>query len=60
MRLVGLVIDADDHQEVGRALGHRDALLLDLLRQARDRLLDLVLDLDLGDVRIDALVEHGA
>ena len=51
-------IDADDHQQVGRALGDRDALLLDLLRQARDRGLDLVLDLDLRDVRIDALVER--
>ena len=57
--LVGFVIDADDHQEVGRALGHRHALLLHLLRQSRDRLLDLVLDLDLRDVGIDALVEHG-
>ncbi len=57
--LVGLVINADDHQEVGRPFGHGHALLLNLLREPRDRLLHFVLDLDLGDVRIDALVEHG-
>ena len=50
----------DDQQQVGRALGDRDALLLHLLRQPRDRLLDLVLDLDLGDVGIDALFEDCA
>ena len=56
--LVGLVVDRDDQQEVGVRLGHPDALLLDLLRQARHRLLDLVLDLDLGDVGVGALGEH--
>ena len=58
--LVGLVVDADDQQEVGRALGDPDALLLDLLRKARDRGLDRVLDLDLGDVGIGALFEDDA
>ena len=55
--LVGGVVDRDDQQEVGVGLGDPDALLLDLLRQARDRLLDLVLDLDLGDVGVGALRE---
>jgi hypothetical protein len=58
--LVGLVIDADDEQVVRVGLADDEALLLDLLRQAADRLLDLVLDLDLRDVGIGALGEgHG-
>ena len=60
VRWFGLVVDRDDQQEVGVGLGDQDALLLHLLRQPRDRLLDLVLDLDLGDVRVGALVEGDA
>ena len=56
--LVGRIVDADDHQEVGRALRHCHALLLNNLRQAGDRRLDLILDLHLSDVGRDGLVEH--
>ncbi len=55
--LVGLVIDADDQQEVGRGLGDSHALLLDLLRQAREGRLHRILDLHLGDVGVGALLE---
>ncbi len=57
--LVRRIIDADNHQEVWRALGDRDALLLNRLREPGHRRLNLILDLDLRDVGIDALVEHG-
>ena len=56
-RLVGLVVDRDDHQEVRLRLGDDDALLLHGVRQARHRLLHLVLDLDLRDVGVRALLE---
>ena len=50
----------DHHQEVGRGLGHPDALLLYFLGQHGGSQLQLVLHLDLGDIRIDTLVEgHG-
>ena len=58
MRWSVVVVDRDDQQEVGVGLGHADALLLHLLRQPRDRLLDLVLHLHLGDVGIGALGER--
>ena len=57
--LVSRIVNADDHEKVGGSLGNRNALLLHLLREASDRRLNLVLNLDLGDVRIDALVENG-
>jgi hypothetical protein len=50
-------IEAVDEREVDRRLLDLDALLLDLLRQERQRGLDLVVDLDLGGVRVGALVE---
>ena len=57
---VGLVIDADDQQEIGVGLGDSQPLLLHLLRQPGQRLLDLVLHLDLGDIGIGTLFERRA
>jgi hypothetical protein len=56
--LVGVVIDRDDQQRVGVRLGDANALLLNLLRQAADRLLDLVLHLHLGNVGVGPLGEY--
>ena len=56
--LVGLVIDADDQEVVRVRFADDEALLLDLLRQAGEGLLDLVLDLDLRNVGIGALLER--
>ncbi len=56
---VGGVIHGDDQQEVGLRLGDRHAQLLHLAGQLRYRLLHLVLDLHLGDVRIGARRESG-
>ncbi len=55
---VGLVVDREHHQEIRVRLRDDEALLLHGLRQARQRLLHLVLHLHLRDVRIDAAVER--
>src|SRR5690606_35956827 len=50
----------EHHEEVTHGLGHPDALLLHFLRQQRRGQLQLVLHLDLGNVRVGALVRgHG-
>src|SRR3546814_13188097 len=54
---VGRVIDADEQQRLRLGLGDAHALLLHLLRQARDRRLDLVLDLHLRAVGAGAFHE---
>src|SRR3546814_17005368 len=51
-----LGIDRGDEQEAGRRLGDGHALALDFLREQGGRGLELVLDLDLGDVGIGALL----
>ena len=56
---VGAVPHHHRQQLVGVRLGDAHALRLDLLRQPRERGLDLVLDLDLRDVGIGALGEGG-
>ena len=56
-RLVGLVVQRDDQQEVAVRLGHGDALRGDRGRQPRGGLLNLVLNLDLRDVGIGPLDE---
>src|SRR3546814_3962325 len=52
-----LGIDRGDEQEAGRRLGDGHALALDSLREQGGRGLELVLDLDLGDVGIGAPLE---
>ncbi len=52
-----LRIGGDHEQEVGGRLGHAKPGLLHFLRQERGRLLQLVLHLDLRDVRVGALFE---
>ena len=54
---VRLIIDSDDHQEVGIGLGDAQALLLHLLGQTGKRLLNLILHLHLSDVRVGAFIE---
>jgi hypothetical protein len=48
---------ADDHEEVAHRLGHADALLLHFLRQQGGGQLQLVLHLNLGDIRVNPLFE---
>ncbi len=50
-------VEVHRQQDVGRALHHRDADLLHLLRQPRQRGRDPVLHLHLGDIEIGADVE---
>ena len=54
---VGGVADTDDQQEVGVGLGDREALLLDLQGQTSDRLLNPILDLNLGNIGVGPLGE---
>ena len=56
----GRVVEADDHQEIRLRFAHRDAKLRHFLWQQRKRLLHLVLDLNLGDIRIGAGRERRA
>src|SRR3546814_1721633 len=51
------VCSSDLQQRIRIGLGDAHALLLHLLRQARDRRLDLVLDLHLRDVGVGAFHE---
>jgi hypothetical protein len=53
------IIDRDDENEVRLGFGDSDALLLHFGGQDRHRLLQFVLDLDLGDVGIGAGIEGG-
>jgi len=55
---VGLIIKANQHQEVGLRLGDRQSLLLHGVGQATERLLHLVLHLHLRRVRVGALHER--
>ncbi len=50
-------IETHHHQEIAGGLDHRQALLLDLLGQKGEGRLQLVLDLDLGDVDVGAGLE---
>ena len=50
--------ETEHHQEAGARLADVDALALDFLRQQRHRELQLVLNLHLRDVRVDAVVER--
>jgi hypothetical protein len=52
-----LSVEADEHQEVLRGLGHLQALLLHFLRQERRGRLQLVLHLHLGNVGVRALLK---
>ncbi len=56
-RLAVVGIDTGDHQEAARCLRHGQARLLHDLRQESGHGLQLVLHLDLGDVRIGAGLE---
>ena len=52
------IVDGRDQQKIRVRFGDRQPLLLDLLRQAGQGLLHLILHLNLCDIRIHALLER--